>query len=541
MQGRRNERLKKMAVLLTVLLLFPRTGCSGPGRTDAVQSLRVAALAAPVTFNPLFARDMASAETIPLFFEPLLTFDPENLEPEGRLLETWEIDEGGWEYTLFLRRDASWSDGTPVTAEDVAFTIRVACHPDYTGWLYIYLKHICGADVYREDDRCQYASGGMSGLTVQDEFTLRIKLGRPHTPFLSYLAFPPLPSHLLMEVPVAELESHPFSKSPTVFSGPYLLHGKRPDAYIHARANERYYLGRPKINDIYYTVIPNPEIQLIELMAGRVDLLPHLSKPEDMPLLAADDSLAVYSTVRLAYDFIGFNLNRAGTPPADRRVRQALSMAVDRHQIVDELLPGMGRVAAGPLSPLQFAFDDTFSGYSFDPAAAKELLAAAGYGSTHLRLICNAGNLLRENIAVLFAQKAAEIGVSISVAPLEWEAFLETLYRGEFDLVLLGFGTGVDPDFSYHWHADGPGNTLGYNNGRVNNLLEEAAAIKPAALRTPLYREAQKQVVADAPAIWLYYRKAAYAATINLHNFRAHPDCLFYGVHKWELKGREGV
>ncbi len=530
--------MKKPVILLMVLALLLWTGCTSKGRTAKGPSLRVAALAAPVTFNPLFARDPASAEVALLFFEPLLTFHPETLEPEGRLLKSWEIGGGGREYTLHLRRDAFWSDGTPVTAEDVAFTVKVACHPDYAGWLYYYLKHIDGAADYREGDRSCLAEGEMGGLTVEDGFTLKVRLAEPFAPFLASLAFPPLPAHVWQEVPVAEMEGHIFSRQPAVFSGPYRLHERRPDAFVHARASETYYLGKPGIEDIYYTVIPNPETQLVELLAGRLDLLPHLNKPEDMPLLLENDKLAVYTTDRLAYDFIGFNLKKVASQLSDRRVRQALSMAVDRRELVEKLLLGMGKVAAGPLSPLQRAFDADFTGYGYDPEAARKLLAETGLRKVELKLIFNAGNLLRENVAVLFSQKAAAIGVSISVVPMEWEAFVETLYRGDFDLVLLGFGTGVDPDFSYHWHSGGPGNLLGYSNREVNRLLEEAGKTLTEQERMALYREAQKLLVEDAPGVWLYYRQAVYAATAALRNFRPHPDFLFYQVHQWEMRGR---
>ena len=528
--------MKKAVILLLAFFLLLWSGYSGQSRGDGAQLLRVAAMAGPLTFNPLFARDLPSAEITSLFFEPLLAFHPETLEPEGRLLKSWEIGDDGREYTLFLRRDARWSDGRPITADDVAFTIKVVCHPDYTGWLYLYLKIIEGAAAYREGDRTELADGEIAGLKVLDDFTLKVRLAEPFAPFLTYLAFPPLPVHVLRDTPVAELEGHSFSRKPEVFSGPYILSEWRPDALVRTQANALYYQGKPKIEYLYYMIIPNPEAQLIEILAGRIDLLPHLNKPEDIPMLRKDDSLAVYTTVRLAYDFIGFNLKNPRSPLADNRVRQALSMVVDRRELVDELLLGMGQVAAGPLSPLQFAYDKTFAGHEYDLEKAKELLEKSGRKPVQLRLIFNAGNLLRENVAVLYSQKAAAIGVSISVVPMEWEAFVEALHKGDFDLVLLGFGTGVDPDFSYHWHAGGSGNKLTYKNTEINRLLEEAGRLFSKQERTALYRQAQEILVADAPAIWLYYRKAVHVATASLINFRAHPDFLFYRVHEWERK-----
>ncbi len=534
-EGGHCMRCKGLLVLILVILLSC-SGCYGRRTEEGESLLRVASLGSPLTLNPLFVRDAASAEVVSLLHPVLLGFDRETLLPQPRLFSDWQISEDGLIYTFTLRSDVQWSDGALLTAEDVAYTIRAICHPDYTGSLFMHMSRIEGAQEYRMSQGSPVADGQISGIRIVDDFCLEITLAERFAPFLTYMAISVLPYHLLRDVKVAELEGHRYSREVPVGAGPYLLSEWVPDRYIHVRANEKYFLGRPEIENLYYTIIPNQETQLIEFLAGRLDLLPTSLKVEDIEQLQSDESLVIYSHLRLAYDFLGFNMKRKDSPLANKNVRIALSMILDRKQVVENLLLGYGRVAPGPLSPLQFAFNQELSGQQYDPDLAKEILRLAGK-LPELKLIYNAGNLIRENTALLFKESAASLGIDVRINILEWEAFLEAMQDGDYDLILLGYGTGIDPDLTYYWHSESPGNSLGYSNREVDLLLEEALKIVDKQRRIELYQQAEQLIVADAPVIWLYYRMAYHAATVRLKNFKPHPASLFYNVHEWRLEG----
>lgn len=533
--------MRRAPLVLSILfLLLISGGCREEAVSEAKRGLHVAALASPLTLNPLYMRDAASAEVAGLLHPQLLATSPGSLVVEPRIIASWRWDEKTLTYTFRLRDDVFWTDGERLTAQDVAFTFRVICHPDYTGWMYLLLSDIEGAEEYKKKHKTPYADGEISGVRVVAENTLEVKLVQPLAPFLSYLSFSPVPKHILSEVRVADLESHHYSWTAAVNAGPYVLKEWRPDEYLHVTANPGYFLGKPAINEIFYRVIPSQEAQLIELLAGKLDLVPTAVRAEDIPLLEDDKSVAVYQNSRLVYDYIGFNSKKENSPLQNRKVRQALSMLPDREEIVKNLLLGYGEPLYGPLLPLHFPFESGFTAYTPNPAKAKRLLQEAGYPKMELKLIYNSGNLVRENIALLFKEQAANIGVDVKVTLLEWEAFLAAFQAGDYDLVMLGRGMDADPDLSFHWHSQSPGNRLGYANNKVDRLLEEARRLHDREARILRYRDIQKQIVQDAPMIWLYSRQAVHAATKDLLHFRPHPETVFYNVHEWELSGGDG-
>lgn len=530
--------MRRTVALLLVFLLLTAAGCKR--RPEAVTSaFHVAAMAGPITMNPLFVRDAASAEVAMLVHSQLLVTDPLTLEPQPRLFTSWEKKDDNLTYVFTIHEEARWSDGVPFTAEDVAFTLRTICHPDYTGWLYLPMRYLAGAETYKKEHHSPFADGNLPGVIAADEKTVVLRLEKPYAPFLSMLTFAPLPAHILGNVAVAEMEAHPYSRELPVSMGPYFLEEWHPEEYVHFRANPDYFLGEPQIKHIFYRIIPNPEAQMIELMAGKLDLIPTAVKVEDIAALDADPYVSIHTNRRLVYDYIALNANNEESALSDPRVRKALSMLIDREDVVKNLLLGHGDPLYGPLLPVHFAYDEKFKSGTVNLTAARRLLLEAGHRTLELRLIFNAGNLVRENIALLFKEQAAKIGVDVQVSLLEWEAFLAAVNNGDYDLAVLGRGMEADPDLSFHWHSKSPGNSLGYTNRVVDELLEQGLEVADKDRRRDIYREVQRLIVNDTPAIWLYARQAVHAATVKLRNFTPHPEALFYNVHEWTLLPKE--
>jgi peptide/nickel transport system substrate-binding protein len=493
-------------------------------------ALRVALPGNPLTLNPLYIRDAVSLEVATLFHSPLAVAHPKTLEMEPMLLEGWDIATDGQTYTLRLRQGLHWSDGEPLTAKDVAFTLRIICHPDYTGWLYHNFRHIQGAGCYRANHGEPLASGEIEGLRVLDQQILEVRLSQPFAPFLSTLDLPPLPEHLLGSTAVAALESSMYSQTLPVGAGPFLLEEWKQEQYLRAKANEDYFLGSPELGELQLLIIPNQEAQLLELLAGKLDLIPMYAKVEDILQLNKDASLRVYRQPRLSYDYIGFNFKKEQAPWEDRQVRQALSRVLDPSEIVEDLLLGYGQVATGPFSPLHFAYRPE-NKQGGNPGRGRDVLSGL-----KLTLTYNAGNLIRENIALLFQEAAREVGMEVHLRPLEWEAFLACLNNGDFELALLGHGLGTDPDPTFYWHSESLGNFLGYQDPEVDRLLEAAVQSHDRAERTVAYQEINRILLEDAPVIWLYSREAVGVSTAQLEGFAPHPAQQFYNVHQWRLR-----
>lgn len=527
---------KIFLLLLALMLMLSVLGCT-PEESPQEQ-LRVASLGSPVNLNPLFIRDNFSFDVVSLVHASLITFNNETLEVEPSLVKEWSVEDEGRTYVLNFNDNAKWTDGTSLTAEDAAFTLRVICHPDFTGYQYaLFFNAIIGSQDYHSNHSSPLADGSIEGIEVIDENTLKISLDRQMAPFLTYLNFFPLPAHILEDVPVAEMESHDYSRNPEVTAGPYILNQWVTDEYLHFVSNPDFFLGQPEIDEIYYRIIPNQEAQLIELINGDLDLIPTAVKLEDVEDLEKDPNIKIYSNLRLVYDYLGFNMHNPESPLYNKEVRQALSMVLDREALVRDILLDYGRVAYGPLTPLHFPFDENFQAYFVDKQKALELLEDAGYDEGfELRLILNAGNEVRENAALMFKEAAEAIGVEVTIQTLEWQAYMESAMQGDFDVIISGQGSEPDPDLTFNWHSQSPLNELGYVNEEVDSLIEEAAVAQEQAERTMLYREAQEMIVDDAPMVWLYYREAVHGASDRLMNFQPHPNNVFYQVHLWKFK-----
>ncbi|NLN06407.1 MAG: hypothetical protein GX167_02165 [Firmicutes bacterium] len=270
--------MRRLLFFLFVCLLLI-SGCQKQQQEEKPElHFHVAALTGPLTLNPVFVRDSASAEVAALLHTTLLVTDPQTLTPLPRLITSWEYDREKLTYLFTLYPEAVWSDGTPITAEDVAFTMRVLSHPDYTGLLYLPLRYVLGAAEYKAGHASELADGDIAGIRVIDEKTLSVTLKEPYAPFLSLLTFAPLPARYLSAVKVRDLERHEFSLEQPVTSGPYLLAEWNRDEYVHVKANPAYFLGKPALDNLYYRFIPNTETQLIELLASKLDLVPRRSR-----------------------------------------------------------------------------------------------------------------------------------------------------------------------------------------------------------------------------------------------------------------------
>ncbi len=529
------RRYLPLIVATLAFLLFLSVHGTFQDRTggEVRNALHVAALTDPLTMNPVFLRDAASEEVSTLLHASLIVTNPSTLDPEPRLFANWQQD--NLTYIFTLHEDAVWSDGRPITSEDIAFTMRVVCHPDYTGLLYLPLSYIEGAEEYKKLHSSKFADRNISGIRAIDKKTLQVTLKESYAPFLSMLSFAPLPAHVLAHVEVGQMETHMYSRELPVSSGPYVLAEWKRAEYVHAKANLAYFLGKPNIDNIYYRIIPNAEVQLIELLAGKLDLIPTAVKVEDIAELQKNPEIKIYTNPRLVYDYIAINTNQEKTPLRDLQVRQALSMILDREEVVENILLGYADPLYGPLLPIHFAYDYLLETEREDEADARRRLVSAGYSSLEFDMIINAGNPVRENVAVLLQEKAAKAGIAINLHFLDWEAFLAALRDGDYDLAILGRGAEADPDLSYHWHSESRGNIYGYKNGEVDELLAKANSISDKAARAEIYRRVQQMIVNEIPVIWLYARKAVHAASSDLLNFLPHPSSVFYNVHEWDL------
>ncbi len=456
-------------------------------------------------FNSIVNTDIYTDELIKYaLFTPLVQYD-EDLEVQPYLAESWEL-EGDTAIVFRLRQDVTWHDGQPVTAEDVKFTFDRAKDPATASLL---------ASAYLSE---------VESAQVIDLHTIRFDFVRPHAQALEDFWWAPMPKHLLEGVPVEQLRTAEFNRNP-VGSGPY--------RFVERRANERLVIernpdfpealgGPPHLDRVVFRIIPEAPTMLAELLTGGVQIDIPLF-PDQAEEVRARNDLELFSYAGRTFFYIGWNNRRE--PFTDARVRRAMTLAIDRQEIIDALLFGHGTPAAGPIPPWS-PLDPEVEPLPYDPEQAATLLESAGWVDRNGDGIReNAqGRLLRFtlmtsdaplNRAVVEVVQAhlRRVGVAADIRIVEFQTLL-TQHRGrDFDAVFTSwvmdnFQVASTPVALFHsrW-ADVPGsaNRSAYANPRADRLIEAGAVATDPDEAREIWREFTELLREEQPLTFMYW------------------------------------
>lgn len=538
----RGRKIVKLAGLVGVLLLVglacQRPGEGGPraGGADtgpAYGDLFIdGSIGDASNLIPPLASDSASHAIASLVYNGLVKYDGQ-LNLVGDLAESWQISPDGLQITFKLRRGVCWHDGAPFTARDVLFTYQVMVDPEtptaYSG-------------DYKQVKKAE----------VLDDYTFRVTYDQPFAPALSSWGLAILPRHLLKG---KDITRSPLSRHP-VGTGPYIFKEWKTGDRIILTYNPRYFEGRPYLNGYVYVIKPDIATMFLELRAGNLDrmgLTPmQYRRQTNKP--GFQEEFNKYRYVSFAYTYLGYNL----TDPrfADRRVRQALTHAIDKQEIIDGVLLGLGQVATGPYKPGTWFYNPNVSKFPYDPEKAKALLAAAGWQPNaqgilekdgqpfEFTILTNQGNAIRELTAVIIQRRLQEIGIQVKIRTVEWAAFIkEFIEKRRFEAVLLGWTTGQDPDLFDIWHSSkvrpGELNFIHYQNPAVDELLEKGRHTFDRALRQQYYFRLQEILAWDQPYTFLYVPDALPAIHRRFRGIKPAPAGIDYNFIKWYVPRAE--
>jgi len=318
-------------------------------------------------------------------------------------------------------------------------------------------------------------------------------------------------------------------------------------------ANKDYYVeGRPYLGRIVYRVIPSQATIFLELKAKGVDMADltaiQYARQTDYPAFKQDYNKFRYPGS--GYTYFGFNLKDPRF--ADRRVRQALAHAINKPELIEGVVMGLAREATGPLRPGTWAYTDKVKRYPYDPAKARQLLVAAGWwdrnGDGILRnkegqpfsftIRTNQGNEERKKIAELIQQRLKEIGIQTDIQTIEWAAFLkEYIKQKRFEAIILGWGTGIDPDQYPIWHSSQMGsdqlNQISFSNAEVDALLEKGRTSCHQQERIATYRRIQEILAEEQPVVFLYFKDALPAVSSRVRGIKPEPAGIGYNFIDW--------
>jgi len=492
----------------------------------------------PRYINPILWQNEAERDLVTLVFSGLTTVNDRG-EVIPALARSWKINDDGLTYTFSLRSDAHWQDGTPVTAADVAFTIRLIQDPDYT-------THPELAHLWRAVD-----------VSTPDNRTVRFTLQQPFAPFLDYTTLGLLPSHRLTGVSIRELAAHPFNQQP-VGTGPFrLVEVDEEHAVLEPAPDQE---QQPFLDRLEFRFYPDYQSAFAAYQRGDVNGIGHLPL-EDLSQVAGDRELNLYSSPLPDLTIVFLNLNRPFFQ--DVRVRRALFLALDRQALVDQVLEGQGVVADSPLPPFSWAYEASLGRYEHNPAEARRLLDEAGWRDQdgdgilahgplklEFRLITN-DDPVRIALSERIQQAWAQVGVRVHVQVISPAELADYLQYRRFDAILYGLSIPThDPDPYPLWHssqANGQGqNYGGFAHGEADALLEEARLTTDQPTRAAMYRRFQQIFADEVPALPLYYEVYHYAVSKSVRNVQLgslmlNPSERFRSVAGWFIKTRRVI
>lgn len=507
------------------------------GKTEETKglanSLVLGTTAAPTLFNPYYSTDTSSSTIEGFIFSGLVHVNTE-FEPEGDLAEDWKVSEDGLTWTFNLRKNVKWHDGEDFTADDVVFSYQIPLHEDYTGPRGLPFANI-------------------TEINKVDDHTVEIKLSEPYAPFLTITAqFEMLPKHILEDVPVADLGSHLFNTKEPIGTGPFKFKEWKEGEYIELTRNDDYYLGTPKLDGIIYKIVPDMNTLMAQLQVGDINMMGISPQYiETAKKLEDEGKIVVTSGPSNAWEYLGYNLRNELFQ--DKKVRHALTHAVDKKAIVDAILDGAAIVASGPGSPANWSFNDNMPDFEYDLERAKELLAEAGWtpGSDGIlekdgkkfefAIKTTSANEIRQQIAEVVQQQWSQIGIKTTIELLEWSAYVEQTSppNWNFDVIVAGWSIGSDPDPTWFWHSseiESGLNYNGYSNPKVDELLGKNTSVLDMEERKQLIAEADAIVAEDQPSTFLYYVQGHLAKAPQLEGPSFNAANTYYDIHKWHMK-----
>lgn len=535
------KTIQRIGLSLAVPFLLVACGDSAPTTESAAAptasepvyggNLIIGVPGEPVIINDLYLQDVPSSDIVELVFAGLMTTNVALEMIPQIAVDQPSISDDGLVWTYTLRDNVRFHDGEPLTASDVAFTYSIFSHPDYTG--------------PRSGDFLTLAS-----VVALDDRTVQFTLTEPDARFATRMTYGILPQHILGDIPVADLGDYTaFNIDRPIGAGPFKFVSWTQGQNIVLEANEDYFDGRPYLDRVTFRFASDLNALVLLMERGEIHHFEGVPAGE-MAGLAAVPHVNMHSTLALRYDFLGYNLRNPLFQ--DKRVRQALTHAIDRELIVETVMEGHAEVAHAPVSPLSWAYNDDVPRFDYNPERALELLAEAGWArdsNGHLRkngerfsfeILSNDGNTVRRDLGVIVQQQLGEIGIEVTPRQMEWGAFLERILSPnfDFDATILAWSLGLDPDPSAIWHTreiEQGLNNVGYSNPAVDAIADSNIVIVDQAERAAALAEAWALIAEDQPYTFMWYPQQFVALNERVNGFEHHPRTNMHGVERWWL------
>ena len=439
-------------------------------------------------------------------YNRLVEFKHGSTELEPGLAESWTVSDDGTVYTFKLRAGVKFQTTeffTPTrdfNADDVVFSFERQLKAD-NPW-----------NKYVEGAAWEYAAGMgfpelIKSIEKVDDLTVKFTLNKPEAPFLANLGmdFASILSKEYADKLDADGNKAQMNQMP-LGTGPYTFVAYQPDAVIRYKANDTYWGGKQKIDDLVFAITTDAAVRAQKLKAGECHIMPY-PNAADVPELKKDPNLTVLEDAGLNVSYLAYNTL---VPPFDKaEVRKALNMAINKQAIVDAVFQGAAAVAKNPIPPTMWSYNDAVEDDKYDPEAAKAALEKAGVKDLKMKIwampVSRPYMLNARRAAELMQADLAKVGVTVEIVSYEWAEYLKLSSAKDRDgAVILGWtGDNGDPDNFLDTllgcNAVGGNNRAQWCNEEFDKLVKAAKQTSDQAERTKLYQEAQVVFKREAP------------------------------------------
>lgn len=534
------QRFSSMVVVVCCALMVALAGCGG-GVKDAKPTaggkkvINIGLMNAPAGFNPLEWSDVSQNLVTALLFLPLVDLE-EDMTYKPLLADSIETKDNQT-YTVKLNPKAKWTDGKPVTADDVLFTLKLITNPKVASTVASSFTILEGLDANGKNS----SGGDISGAKKLDANTVQFKTKKPMDANLFRdsvgTKLKTMPMHVLKDVAPEKIYQHPFMQKPDVTSGAFKLVAYQKGQYVQFVANKEYFKGSPKVDEIFLKVMPGSNITA-QLQTGEIDM-----NETKVGLVPFEDTEKVKAMAHLTTGFSEPNaiqtlmINIEKIP--DVRVRKAISYAINRNMIRDNLLKGTGDGIELPYFAFSPFINKTIPATPYDPEKAKQLLKEAGWDNAKpIHFDVPTGNKVREQVADIITENLKQVGLNVQVQKYDFVTSLTKGKKGEFDIYLVGIPIYYpnNPDVSQILKTGATLNLSRYSNPEMDQLLLDGMNTVDPEKRKQIYNKVQELFYRDLPCPGVYVQKQLWAVNKRVLVGRPRWTGLFSNVQEWDIK-----
>ncbi len=470
-----------------------------------------------------------------MMFLPLVDLAPDlSFEP---MLADSITTEDNINFKVHINDAATWSDGTPITADDVLFTaLRIASPVIANPSLMFYAFEGVGEDGFVEE-----GATNISGIVALDEKTVQFTTKYPMalTTFENTYAryFLTLPKHVLEQVAEADLATYDWFNRPDVVSGPFFVTEYDINHYISYTKNENYWRGKVNIDKLNIKIVTGSQLYA-GLQSGEIDFV-----QQTMGVIPQEDyaNVEALANINAVYGEPVTNqsvfIQTKNDAVSDPRVRQAILHAIDRNQLVNGLLNGKGEVVDGFLSSASPFFDASLIPTEYNPEKAKQLLAEAGWdGSKTLRFYVNSGDTTFVNGAAVIAAQLGAVGIKVEIQTVDFTNLMTVAGTSDYDLLAVQYTYApIDPYPDINWLLSGEGSWTGYSNSEITDALSKTQLTSDINEIKSYYLTVNQKVQQEVPMFSAYVIRALGAVNKRLVNATPSVYGSFNHIEKWDV------